>query len=139
MVCHLSKIFFSFCQNFPKFHCSGDLMKSTYKKRLVSKTPSNHKITSESTPLNDFSIDIDCNNDPALTIIQNEFNNQDESDDEEDIVVPSYWVGTLVFSFVMLGTYLFTQIEPWDTFESFYFCFVTITTIGYADVMFLNF
>jgi len=50
--------------------------------------------------------------------------------DDHEPTVPACWIGSIVLSFVLLGTFLFPFWEPWTTFEAFYFCFVTITTIG---------
>ena len=33
------------------------------------------------------------------------------------------------------GAILFTLWEEWNFFEAFYFCFITMTTIGFGDVV----
>ena len=37
--------------------------------------------------------------------------------------------------FLSIGSYLFTNYEDWTFFESFYFCFITMTTIGFGDMV----
>ena len=46
-------------------------------------------------------------------------------------------VGAISFLGIFLsgGAILFTLWEDWDFFEAFYFCFITMTTIGFGDVV----
>ena len=37
--------------------------------------------------------------------------------------------------FLSCGSYVFTHYEKWSFFEAFYFCFITMTTIGFGDVV----
>lgn len=37
--------------------------------------------------------------------------------------------------FLSLGSYVFTKFENWTFFDSFYFCFITMTTIGFGDIV----
>ena len=41
-------------------------------------------------------------------------------------------LGSLVL-YIAVGGGLFILLEDWPFFESFYFCFVTMTTIGFGD------
>ena len=45
--------------------------------------------------------------------------------------------GAICFLGVFLsgGAILFTLWEDWNFFEAFYFCFITMTTIGFGDVV----
>ncbi len=36
--------------------------------------------------------------------------------------------------FLGIGSYVFKQFETWTFFEAFYFCFITLTTIGFGDM-----
>ena len=37
--------------------------------------------------------------------------------------------------FLSCGSYVFTHYEKWSFFEAFYFCFITMTTIGFGDIV----
>jgi len=39
----------------------------------------------------------------------------------------------LIFSFIFIGAIFFTVCEDWDPTASAYFCFITLTTIGFGD------
>ncbi|ROT79747.1 hypothetical protein C7M84_001523 [Penaeus vannamei] len=63
----------------------------------------------------------------------------DDYDDEEedemggDKPVP-IWLGVmLVFAYILAGAFLFAGWEGWGFLDSVYFCFITLTTIGFGD------
>ncbi len=68
-----------------------------------------------------------------------------EDEDEEEDPMASMGIGAnIVMAFVALaslaiflsvGSYLFTNYEDWTFFEAFYFCFITMTTIGFGDMV----
>lgn len=49
----------------------------------------------------------------------------------------SYALSAVCFLFVYLaaGASLFVIWEDWTFFDSFYFCFITMTTIGFGDLV----
>ncbi|KYQ46544.1 TWiK family of potassium channels protein 7 [Trachymyrmex zeteki] len=47
--------------------------------------------------------------------------------------VPIWLCVFLVVSYILGGAYLFNQWEGWPFLESAYFCFITLTTIGFGD------
>ena len=43
-------------------------------------------------------------------------------------------IGALL-SFLSVSAYLFTIYEDWSFFDAIYFCFITMTTIGFGDMV----
>ncbi|KAM4033000.1 potassium channel subfamily K member 18 isoform 2-T2 [Anomaloglossus baeobatrachus] len=52
----------------------------------------------------------------------------------EQLDVPIVVILLVVMAFIMLGALILPQWEKWTTLEAFYFCFITLTTIGFGDV-----
>ena len=48
--------------------------------------------------------------------------------------VPIWLCVFLVVSYIIAGTFLFHTWEGWDYMDSAYFCFITLTTIGFGDL-----
>ncbi|KMQ86139.1 potassium channel subfamily k member 9 [Lasius niger] len=47
--------------------------------------------------------------------------------------VPIWLCVFLVVSYIFGGAYLFSEWEKWPFLDSAYFCFITLTTIGFGD------
>ena len=63
----------------------------------------------------------------------------DESDEEADVdysrkPVPILLSIVLVVTYIMGGAFLFQMWEGWTFLDSSYFCFITLTTIGFGDL-----
>ena len=52
-------------------------------------------------------------------------------DDRFDI--PAVWAICLLYIYLLFGSLLFFVSEEWSPMESFYFVFVSLTTIGFGD------
>ncbi|XP_069836083.1 potassium channel subfamily K member 18 [Dendropsophus ebraccatus] len=52
----------------------------------------------------------------------------------DQLDVPIGIIIFVVMAFIMLGALILPLWEKWDTLEAFYFCFITLTTIGFGDV-----
>jgi len=68
----------------------------------------------------------------------------EEEEEEEDPMASAGIGANIVMAFLALaslaiflsvGSYLFTNYEDWTFFEAFYFCFITMTTIGFGDMV----
>uniref|UniRef100_A0A915J9D5 Potassium channel domain-containing protein n=1 Tax=Romanomermis culicivorax TaxID=13658 RepID=A0A915J9D5_ROMCU len=49
--------------------------------------------------------------------------------------LPWLMVMFVLVTYAALGAFLFHLWEGWDYFESFYFCFVTMATVGFGDIV----
>ena len=49
------------------------------------------------------------------------------------VSVPIYVSLLLMTGYIMFGAFLFAQSEDWDTLVAAYFCFITLSTIGFGD------
>ncbi|XP_003737626.1 TWiK family of potassium channels protein 7 [Galendromus occidentalis] len=59
----------------------------------------------------------------------------DEYNRREEDAVPLWMCCGIVIVYILGGAWLFKYYEDWDYLEGSYFCFVTLTTIGFGDVV----
>lgn len=60
---------------------------------------------------------------------------EDEEDEEERVTVPLTITLSILGAYVFMGALLFGVWEGWSALTSAYFCFITIATIGFGDVV----
>uniref|UniRef100_A0A1I7SHY2 Ion_trans_2 domain-containing protein n=2 Tax=Bursaphelenchus xylophilus TaxID=6326 RepID=A0A1I7SHY2_BURXY len=66
-------------------------------------------------------------------------NSLDEEDEEfvdenkQPLRIPILMVLVVILSYTALGGLLFQKFEEWPYMEAFYFCFITMATIGFGD------
>lgn len=60
---------------------------------------------------------------------------KDEDDEEEQASVPIMLCISIVISYICGGAIMFSYWEDWDFADSCYFCFITLTTIGFGDMV----
>jgi hypothetical protein len=49
--------------------------------------------------------------------------------------VPVWLVFTILLIYIFIGAVLFSFIEDWTFVDAFYFCFITLTTVGFGDLV----
>lgn len=58
---------------------------------------------------------------------------QEEEDIDEEFNLPVSLAVLLLIVYMMMGAFIFTLWEDWTFFESFYFVFISMSTIGFGD------
>ncbi|CAD5216805.1 unnamed protein product [Bursaphelenchus okinawaensis] len=96
------------------------------RRRLSAAARSNHSKTTSSS-----------SSDQAGSLILNEIppNEDDEpmQPDGQPLRIPILMVLVVILSYTALGGLLFHKYEGWPYLEAFYFCFITMATIGFGD------
>jgi len=57
----------------------------------------------------------------------------DDHGDDEKVTVPISLCLIILTAYVFAGSILFSSWEGWDYLTGSYFCFITLTTIGFGD------
>ncbi|KFM79830.1 Potassium channel subfamily K member 18, partial [Stegodyphus mimosarum] len=70
--------------------------------------------------------------DPTPVIIERVYRNSSGGEDER---VPMYMVLLLVTGYICGGAVLFSLWEKWTFLNGAYFCFITLSTIGFGDLV----
>jgi len=69
------------------------------------------------------------------TVVDDVDDDEEEEEDEQKITVPLTVTIGMLAVFIFMGALLFGVLEDWDWLTSGYCCFVTISTIGFGDVV----
>lgn len=70
-----------------------------------------------------------------------ELNEEDDDDDDDDDegmgsnALTAFLALAFLAAFLSIGSIIFTFWENWTFFDAFYFCFITMTTIGFGDIV----
>ncbi|KAI0226696.1 hypothetical protein LSAT2_022845, partial [Lamellibrachia satsuma] len=59
----------------------------------------------------------------------------DIDDSEEKVTVPICVCLLIIATYIIGGSILFTLWEDWDPLTGSYFCFITLSTIGFGDIV----
>uniref|UniRef100_A0A0N5A336 Potassium channel subfamily K member 18 n=1 Tax=Parastrongyloides trichosuri TaxID=131310 RepID=A0A0N5A336_PARTI len=59
----------------------------------------------------------------------------EESSDQDALRIPIIMVLLVLVVYTALGGLLFQSLEGWSYFEAFYFCFITMATVGFGDIV----
>ncbi|GMT06359.1 hypothetical protein PENTCL1PPCAC_28533 [Pristionchus entomophagus] len=72
----------------------------------------------------------------AGSINLNDMSSDDESTMEErELRIPVFMVLLVLLAYTAIGGYLFKSWEDLPYFEAFYFCFITMATVGFGDIV----
>jgi len=75
--------------------------------------------------------------DEIMEFWEEEYDDYDGSEYEEEDPgkrpVPIWLCSGLVIGYIIGGAFLFSEWEKWNFLDSAYFCFITLTTIGFGD------
>ncbi|XP_076336608.1 potassium channel subfamily K member 18-like [Tachypleus tridentatus] len=71
-----------------------------------------------------------------LDFMEGESGSEDSNiEEEEEVTVPIWLCSAVVIGYICGGAVLFTIWEGWNFLDSSYFCFITLTTIGFGDLV----
>lgn len=68
-------------------------------------------------------------------IMDDDSDDEDDDLDEKKITVPLTVTMIVIAGYILGGAMLFGLWETWDELQSAYFCFITLSTIGFGDVV----
>ncbi|XP_054166644.1 uncharacterized protein LOC128964111 [Oppia nitens] len=95
----------------------------------VTSSQASSPLKSFTNTLNPMNSELNCN---ELVVVQGNTQQIDNSDDR----VPIWLVIVLVIGYIMTGAFMFSiWEESWGLLEGAYFCFTTLSTIGFGDLV----
>lgn len=68
-------------------------------------------------------------------VMDDDSDDEDDEFDEKKITVPLTVTMVVIAGYIFGGAVLFGLWESWDWLQSAYFCFITLSTIGFGDVV----
>ncbi|XP_050402823.1 TWiK family of potassium channels protein 7 [Patella vulgata] len=100
------------------------------KLKLSSRSPSPLGKSVKIVPL-----DLNPMNRPDPMILDDDSDDDDDDLDDKKITVPLTITMIVIGGYIFGGAVLFGLWEGWDWLQSAYFCFITLSTIGFGDVV----
>lgn len=67
-------------------------------------------------------------------LVEDDEDDEDEAD-EDDMSIPITVTLLVIAGYIGLGTIMFANWEGWDALKGAYYCFITVSTIGFGDVV----
>ena len=64
-----------------------------------------------------------------------EHNSIDDFELDEDFKLPPLLAIVITTTYIFLGALMYTRWEPWTYLEAFYFLFISVSTIGFGDLI----
>ncbi|CAJ0947085.1 unnamed protein product, partial [Mesorhabditis belari] len=65
----------------------------------------------------------------------NDIESESESSMEDELRIPVFMVLLVLLAYTAIGGILFQHWENMEYFEAFYFCFITMATVGFGDIV----
>ena len=115
--------------------------------RIPSKTPEKQPIDNTTKPIKVIPMEIKqfktqqelANRSTQIrgepVIMDDDSDDEDDDYDEKKITVPLTVTMIVIAGYILGGAVLFGLWEGWDVLQSAYFCFITLSTIGFGDVV----
>ena len=77
----------------------------------------------------------DKNKDGGPIIVDDDEDDEDDEEEEEKVSVPLTITMAVIAVYIFFGALMFGTWEEWSYVDASYFCFVTVSTIGFGDLV----
>lgn len=77
----------------------------------------------------------DTGSSKAGSLNLHEMDSDSESSMEDELRIPVFMVLFVLLAYTAIGGFLFQSWEGLQYFEAFYFCFITMATVGFGDIV----